>query len=145
MDDVIYVWKIEVEDEIDLKENLLNRKIKTTSDLTKIEIKKSNENKKDMVASENMLNFNTKNATIDECDDNKKMKNISNNDVNYIDSLSLIMQWSYQCNSKYLNGVKFFRHLNCDDFNTDDNHKNKYIAVVAYDYSEINIYSISYR
>jgi len=150
VDDVIYIYKIIEEDEKGKKEVLLHRKIKTTSDLTAMDLIDYNSGggeEKEKVASENMLNVNLT-VSIDDSENkniNNKKNFISNDDVNYEDSLSLIMQWSYQCNSKYLNGVKFLRHLNCDDFNTDDKHNYKYVAVVAYDFSEIDIYSISYR
>jgi len=75
--------------------------------------------------------------------DTSKEFSSSNEDEEDTFSLSIELQWIFQCDNKYLNGIKFLKHLNSEAFNTDVKHNHKYIAVVAYDFSEINVFSIT--
>ncbi|ORX83551.1 hypothetical protein BCR32DRAFT_291950 [Anaeromyces robustus] len=137
VDDVIYIWKIQKEEK-KVPGIVSTRKIKTTSDLDKY-VMNINSLDKNQIEKEDDNQINTTSQFIIE----KSLDyNNSNDDMDSF-SLSLVIQWTYQMENKYLNGIKFLKHLNCDAFNTYDIHNYKYIAVVAYDYSEINIFSIT--
>ncbi|ORX45394.1 hypothetical protein BCR36DRAFT_414550 [Piromyces finnis] len=140
VDDFIGVWEIKKDDKI---KSEFNQKMRTTTDLYKYTISDNSSESNKPNNYDNIIDTNSgTNTSLHKSDKSKDA--ISLNDYNEeLYSLNIEMQWSYQCKSKYLSGIKFLKHLNSEAFNTDVKHNYKYIAVVAYDYSEINIYSIT--
>jgi hypothetical protein len=136
--DIVYIWKI-INKEIKTKSFIIPKLEITSSDQNKYAI---NENSSDNLKIKTAENNEPNTTTNKEVNQYKNIELTNNNDI---DSLTIKLKWNFQMENKYLTGVKFLKHLNCEIYNTDDLHNFKYIAVVAYDYPEIDIYSISYK